>query len=505
MAQYFTDFSSATVDAAPAGWTPRWGSDASTWTVVEDAGATGGKALKAQDSSDAQIKGLSLDAVDTDEGRANSEVVLRWKSTGFLQWLLVGAFVRGSGATHATSNLYYGQYNHGSTGTGQRRIGKRIAGAITTIQNAAYTVLADTWYWTRCRVNGTTISVKHWEDGETEPEAWTFTSTQTNVADGWAGVFIGANSSNSPVSYIDLIGIGTDGDAAPTSAPSSTPVSFAGTVSNQTGAEGVAFSLSLASHFSGTETPFAYSVQSGTLPAGLSLSSSTGAITGTPTTAGTSSGIVVRATDSASNTADTNAFSITIDAALSPPSSAPGSTVANAVSSSQIDVYFAAVSGAEGYEIERDGEATPLDLGNVLTYSHTGLSAASPHAYRVRAYNAAGDGPWSASFGDTTDAETVAVKGVTVTLYSGSTPRASITGIRALWWDATVPDATAPHYYTATASTDASGALTLDLDAATGLAVGDYGYLLLHKDGTAGNLYRDALAFQGAVQITDIS
>lgn len=171
--------------------------------------------------------------------------------------------------------------------------------------------------------------------------------------------------------------------------------------------------MSLASYFSGTKTPFAYSVQSGTLPAGLSLSSSTGAITGTPTTAGTSSGIVVRATDSASNTADTNTFSITIDAALSPPSSAPGSTVATAVSSSQIDVSFAAVSGAEGYDIERDGEATPLDLGNVLSYSHTGLAAASAHSYRVRAYNAAGDGPWSASFGDTTEAAGTAITLVT--------------------------------------------------------------------------------------------
>lgn len=99
----------------------------------------------------------------------------------------------------------------------------------------------------------------------------------------------------------------------------STPVAFTGTVSDQTGTEGTAFSLDTSTYFSGTETPFSYSVQAGTLPTGLSLNSSTGVISGTPTTAGVSSGIVIRATDATPDTADTNAFSITIDAANTAP------------------------------------------------------------------------------------------------------------------------------------------------------------------------------------------
>lgn len=64
--------------------------------------------------------------------------------------------------------------------------------------------------------------------------------------------------------------------------------------------------------------PYTYSVQSGSLPAGLSLNTSTGAVTGTPTSAGTSSGIILRVTDSLGATADSDPFSIVISAALTP-------------------------------------------------------------------------------------------------------------------------------------------------------------------------------------------
>jgi hypothetical protein len=93
---------------------------------------------------------------------------------------------------------------------------------------------------------------------------------------------------------------------------SAVPIAFSGTIPTLNGTEGSAFSQDLSSYFSGTETPFSYAVQSGTLPAGLTLNSSTGVISGTPTTAGTSSGIVVRGTDATPDTADSNSFSIVI-------------------------------------------------------------------------------------------------------------------------------------------------------------------------------------------------
>ncbi len=100
--------------------------------------------------------------------------------------------------------------------------------------------------------------------------------------------------------------------------PATAPVSFNGTVSNQSATVGTAFNLSLASFYTGNQTPFAYSLVAGSLTGtGLSLNTSTGVISGTPSTDGTISGLQVRATDAANNTADSNTFSITVAAAAS--------------------------------------------------------------------------------------------------------------------------------------------------------------------------------------------
>lgn len=60
--------------------------------------------------------------------------------------------------------------------------------------------------------------------------------------------------------------------------------------------------------------PYAYSVASGSLPAGITLNPSTGVVSGTPAlnSEGVYAGIVIRVTDDAENTADLASFSITI-------------------------------------------------------------------------------------------------------------------------------------------------------------------------------------------------
>lgn len=91
-----------------------------------------------------------------------------------------------------------------------------------------------------------------------------------------------------------------------------TPISFTGTIPTLTGAQGSAFSQNLSTYFSGSLTPFSYALQAGTLPPGLSLNASTGVISGTPTAGGTYPGLVVRGTDTGANTADSNAFTISL-------------------------------------------------------------------------------------------------------------------------------------------------------------------------------------------------
>jgi hypothetical protein len=62
----------------------------------------------------------------------------------------------------------------------------------------------------------------------------------------------------------------------------------------------------------GGVAPYTYSVLSGALPTGLTLNSSSGAVSGTPTTVGAYAGIVIRATDAVSATANLAPFTITV-------------------------------------------------------------------------------------------------------------------------------------------------------------------------------------------------
>src|SRR5689334_12998897 len=95
------------------------------------------------------------------------------------------------------------------------------------------------------------------------------------------------------------------------------------TLSN--GQVGAAYNQSIAA--SGGPKPLTWTVISGSLPAGVSLDRATGVLSGTPTTAGTST-FTVRVND-ANNGADTQTYTI----AIAPPplvvnaSSLPGATL----------------------------------------------------------------------------------------------------------------------------------------------------------------------------------
>jgi hypothetical protein len=145
--------------------------------------------------------------------------------------------------------------------------------------------------------------------------------------------------------------------------PAASPVAFSGTIPNRTGAVGSAASFTNSTFFTGSATPFTYSLQAGTLPAGLSLNTSTGAISGTPTTVETKTGIVIRATDANSATADSNSFSITISASNAAPTF-PGA-IAN-------------ISGKSGVALTPVSVASQFSDTDTLTYSASPLGVAWP-------------------------------------------------------------------------------------------------------------------------------
>lgn len=105
--------------------------------------------------------------------------------------------------------------------------------------------------------------------------------------------------------------------------------------------------------------------------------------------------------------------------------------------------------------------------------------------------------------GDLTTAGPEPVKGISLTLHSGQTAQANLTGITACWWDTADPSAfAAPDFSTTSASTDASGRLVLNLDASTALAIGGIGFLLLYKAGASAT---DDAIFAGRLAVSDIS
>jgi uncharacterized repeat protein (TIGR02543 family) len=179
------------------------------------------------------------------------------------------------------------------TPTGDSMVGEVL---ISSVQFGGFPIPSVTYVWERCTTSAatscTTIS------GATLD---TYTTTPADV-----GFYIrykatGTNTSGTAV-----------GTSATTDKITDNPVLSAPT-SGLSGTTGTAFSLSPT--VSGGADPFTFSISSGTLPAGLTLDSTTGTISGTPTTAG-SAAITLLVTDAKSKTASTT-FTISITAATS--------------------------------------------------------------------------------------------------------------------------------------------------------------------------------------------
>ncbi len=80
-----------------------------------------------------------------------------------------------------------------------------------------------------------------------------------------------------------------------------------------TGQVGVAYSASFSA--SGGTAPYHYFLKAGTLPSGIILNATTGVAAGTPNTAGTKTGIKIKAVDALGVEADTLAMSVSISPA----------------------------------------------------------------------------------------------------------------------------------------------------------------------------------------------
>ena len=148
------------------------------------------------------------------------------------------------------------------------------------------------------------------------------------------------------------------------------------------GYTGAAYSQTLAA--SGGTPPYTWAISSGTLPAGLALSS-TGAITGTPTGAGTYS-FTVSVTDSASTTA-TKTFNLTVVALLMITTSSPLPSGSTGTAYSQT---LAASGGTPPYTWAISSGALPAGLALSSAGAITGTpTGAGTYSFTVRVTDSA--------------------------------------------------------------------------------------------------------------------
>src|SRR6202044_1399080 len=148
-----------------------------------------------------------------------------------------------------------------------------------------------------------------------------------------------------------------------------TPVAIT-TTSLAGGQAGTAYTATLAA--SGGTTPYSWSITAGALPAGLTLSSS-GQISGTPTTAGTSS-FTVKVTDSSSPAqSGTKSLSIVVAAAVT-----PVAITTTSLAGGQAGTAYTATLAASGGTTPYSWSITAGALPAGLTLSISGQISGTP-------------------------------------------------------------------------------------------------------------------------------
>lgn len=221
MTTYTTSFDSYTADVQPSDWTARWTTTNNTWLTRSKAGAEGGKCLENVASTNA-YRLLTWDALDADANRANTDILVRVRSTnaGLEHYRLMA---RGSGAAGSET-----AYCLKMSGTAMSL--ERFASGSVFTMGSAYTIPAvnNAWYYARFRVNGTSLQGKFWKDGDPEPD-WQVSATNSSItAAGWVGVigWSGVNTRD-----MDWFSVGTNGDTPLLSISTTTPIRVSQVVS----------------------------------------------------------------------------------------------------------------------------------------------------------------------------------------------------------------------------------------------------------------------------------
>ncbi|MBR7627542.1 tandem-95 repeat protein [Aeromonas popoffii] len=257
--------------------------------------------------------------------------------------------------------------------------------------------------------------------------------------------FSGADS----FTYTATNASGTSSPATVTITVSAPSISLSPTTLGN-GSVGTSYSETLSA--SGGTAPYTYAITAGALPAGLSLNTSTGVISGTPSASGTSN-LSVIATD-ANSASGSQAYTLTIGA-QAPVANAVSATVAANSSANPITLNITGGAASSVAVASAASHGTASASGTSITYSPTaGFSGADSFTYTVT--NASGT--------SSPATVTITVSAPSITLSPGSLSNGSVGTSYSETLSAS--GGTAPYTYAITA-----GALPADLSLNTSTGV----------------------------------
>lgn len=213
MSQYWTDFSEYSIGGFPSDW-DSIGTNTPNWAVESDTMYEGGQGLHYLGS------GSSRDSLYwEDTAGTEVEVVALTKTTGGYP-----AYNGEYGATIRTQSSETTLYNGGFVDTSAgEAIKSDIDNNSTSLASGSESASGDVWYWMRFRVNQSDLKLRIWQKGNSEPSTWDLTATDSNItSSGYAG-FSPAYDVIEVNTYVDVFGVGTNGDTAPMTKPANVP------------------------------------------------------------------------------------------------------------------------------------------------------------------------------------------------------------------------------------------------------------------------------------------
>lgn len=265
--------------------------------------------------------------------------------------------------------------------------------------------------------------------------------------------------------YYIVTAVNSAGESVPSAQVSATPTSAPAVPAPPIGVSAVGganqVAISWAAVAGATSYTIYWSTVAGVTPAtGTPIANATSPYVQTGLTAGTTYYYVVTAVNATGESAPSAQVSATTAPSAPLPPSAPTGVTATAVSPTQVNVAWSAVTGAVSYNIYWSTTAgvTPATgtlIANATSpYSHTGRAASTTYYYVVTAVNSAGESAPSAQASATTPAAPLPPAAPTGVTAVGGTNQVTVS------W-ATVTGATSYNIYwsTTTGVTPATGTL----------------------------------------------